>query len=154
MESRARARLTTRAMRRCSAAPALALTAAALRRGAALGEHHAVHACAVGHAQQRAQVLRVLDSIKGEDEAGRAFEFDFGWIGDKKIFDGEQLLRADKRDDALMGGRLGELVNCSRGCCWTRTPAWRQAETRRSRRPSRFGARGRGGRDRSGGARL
>ena len=31
-------------------------------------------------------------------------EFDIVGIGDKKIFDGEQLLRADKRDDALMGG--------------------------------------------------
>ena len=40
----------------------------AQRRGAALGEDHAVDAGAIGHAQQRAQVLRVFHAVEGQDE--------------------------------------------------------------------------------------
>ncbi len=74
-------------------------------RGTALGEHHAIHPGAIGHAQQGAQVLRVLDAIQGQDEASGA-----GRGGGRRveIFYGEKFLRFDQRHYALVSGRLGQ----------------------------------------------
>ena len=41
----------------------------AQRGGAALGEDDAVDAGAIGHAQQRAEVLRIFDAVEGEEQA-------------------------------------------------------------------------------------
>ena len=91
-------------MRRCSAAPALAFTAAALEwSGAALGENNAVHTGAIGHAEQSAEVLRIFDAVESEDEAGSGA----GRRRSKQIFDGEEFLRVDERDHALVGGSFG-----------------------------------------------
>jgi hypothetical protein len=57
-----------------------------------------------------------------------------GRVGREQVFDGQELLRADEGDDALMGGGLAISVSCSRDSWRTRMPAWRQAATRRSRR--------------------
>jgi hypothetical protein len=37
--------------------------------GTALGEYDAIDSCAIGYAKQGAEVLRVFDTVKGEDEA-------------------------------------------------------------------------------------
>ena len=73
------------------------------RRGAALGEQDAVNSCAIGHAEQRAEVLRIFDPIESEDEASGGA----GPRGSKHVFDGEEFLRTDQRDDALVGGSFG-----------------------------------------------
>jgi hypothetical protein len=78
--------------------------------GAALGEENAVDTGAVGDAEKRAEVLRVFHSIEGEDEArGRGA----GGIGSEEIFEGKELLRADERDNTLVGGSFcgeGKLI--------------------------------------------
>ncbi len=38
-------------------------------RGAALGEDHAIHAGAVGHTEQGAEILGIFDAIEGEEKA-------------------------------------------------------------------------------------
>ncbi len=75
----------------------------AQRGGAALGEEDAIDAGAIGNAEQSAQVLRIFDAIESEDEAcGGARS-----RRSKQILDGEKFLRADKRDNALVGGSFG-----------------------------------------------
>ncbi len=77
-------------------------------RGAALGEDDAVDACAVSHAKERAEILRVFDAVEGEDEATGP-----GLDGLEDVLDGERLLRVDEGDDTLVcdgAGELGELL--------------------------------------------
>ncbi len=76
----------------------------AQRRGAALGEDDTVHSGAIGHAQQRAQVLRIFHAVERQHQPrcepscrGRR----------EQVFDGQKLLRADQRDHALMRRGLG-----------------------------------------------
>jgi hypothetical protein len=71
--------------------------------GAALGEEDAIDSGAISNAEQSAQVLRIFDAIEGEDETGGGACRRRG----KQIFDGEEFLRADERDDALVGGSFG-----------------------------------------------
>ena len=73
-------------------------------RGAALGEENAVDAGAIGNAEERAEVLRVLDAVEGEDEA---WGFACGGIWRQEVFEGEKFLRTDDRHDALVGGSFG-----------------------------------------------
>jgi hypothetical protein len=73
--------------------------------GAALGDEDAVDAGAVGDAKKSAEVLRVFNAVKSEDEAG-------GGVagrgrGREEVLEGEKLLWADKRDDALVCGGIG-----------------------------------------------
>jgi hypothetical protein len=70
--------------------------------GAALGKDDAIHACAVGYAEERAEVLRVFNAIKGEEEARCA-----GGGGLEEVFDGEDFLGADHGDHTLVAFGLG-----------------------------------------------
>jgi hypothetical protein len=72
--------------------------------GAALGEEDAVDAGAVGHAEERAEVLRVFDAVEREHEACGG-----GTVRRRReeVFEGEEFLRADEGDDALMRGGFG-----------------------------------------------
>jgi hypothetical protein len=74
--------------------------------GAAFCEDDAVDAGAVGYTEKRAQVLRVFYAVKSEKEAARAL---IGRVGLVKVFNGEELRRANEGDDALMRRSLGEL---------------------------------------------
>jgi hypothetical protein len=68
--------------------------------GTALGEDDAVDARAVGYAEQSAEVLGVFYAVEGEQQAAGT-----GLAGrGEEVFDGEELLRADQGDYALMGG--------------------------------------------------
>jgi hypothetical protein len=75
-------------------------------RGAALGEEDAVDSGAIGNAEQSAEVLRIFDAIESEDEAGGG-GVARGGGGREEIFESEELLRADKSDDALVSGGVG-----------------------------------------------
>jgi hypothetical protein len=77
------------------------------RGGAALGEDDAIDAGAVGYAEERAEILRVFDTVEGEKETGRT-GFRVG-IGLEEVFDRERLLRANESDNSLMGWGLGQL---------------------------------------------
>ena len=70
------------------------------RRGAALGEQHAVDAGAVGHAEKSTEILRIFDAVEGEDEAR------CGGAGGRleEIFEDEEFLRTDEGDDTLVRG--------------------------------------------------
>jgi hypothetical protein len=72
--------------------------------GTTLGKDNAVDARAVGNAKQCAKVLRIFNAIERENEAGRGGP---GGIGSEEILDGEELLRTDQCDNALMRGSLG-----------------------------------------------
>jgi hypothetical protein len=77
------------------------------RSGAAFGEDDTVDAGAVRYAEKCAQILRVFNAVKGEDQAarrriGRA-------VGLVEVLDGEELGGANESDDALMCGSLSEL---------------------------------------------
>jgi hypothetical protein len=79
--------------------------------GAAFSEDYAVDACAIGHAEKRAEILRIFNAIEREEQATCAWfvRFRICIIGFVEVFDGEELGRADESDYALVGGRLGEL---------------------------------------------
>jgi hypothetical protein len=73
--------------------------------GTAFGEDDAIDACAVGYAEQSAKILGVFYAVKREEQTAGG-----GWMGrGEEVFDGEELLRANQRDYALMGGGLGHL---------------------------------------------
>ena len=131
--SRARTRLTTRAMRRCSAAPALALTAAGLRGAERRSVRMTPSTPAPSATRNRApQVLGVFHAVECQQEAG----VPGGRQRLEEVFDSQELLRADHGDNALVGGgagKLGQLVPCS---CRTRTPDWRHSAIREARRSS------------------
>ena len=76
----------------------------AQRCGAALGEDNTVHAGAIGHAQQRAQVLRIFHAVESQDETRCG-----GLTGSRReqIFERKKLLRVHQRDHALMRGGPG-----------------------------------------------
>jgi hypothetical protein len=76
----------------------------AKRGGAALGEEDAVDARAIGDAKKSAEILRVFNSVKREKEPSGGFA---GGIGDEQVFEGEEFLRADERDNTLMCGSFG-----------------------------------------------
>ena len=68
----ARARFGTVATRRCSTAPAEALTTAGVTAAArSAGDHHAGHAGGLGRAEEGADVLRILQMIEDEDRPRR-----------------------------------------------------------------------------------
>ena len=71
----------------------------AQRRGAALGKNHAVNPGAIGHAQQRAQILRVFHSVESQHETrcGR-----LAGSRHEEILERKKLLRVHQRDHALM----------------------------------------------------
>jgi len=75
------------------------------RSRAALGEEDAVDAGAIGNAKKSAEVLRVFNTVEREDEAGSGVTC--GGRGREEVLEGEQFLRADKRDDALVRGGFG-----------------------------------------------
>jgi hypothetical protein len=80
------------------------------RGGAAFGEDDAVDACAIGNAEQSAEVLGVFDSVESEHKAGGTGN---GWGGGEEVFNGEQAHGFDHGNDALVGWGLraqGELV--------------------------------------------
>lgn len=84
----------------------------AQRGGAALGEDNAVDAGSVGHAKERAQVLRVFDAIEGKDEPGRLGAVD-GRPSLEEVFDGQRLLPPNDGHNALVcggSGKLGQLL--------------------------------------------
>ena len=106
----------------------------AQRRGAALGEHDAVDAGAVGHAQQRAEVLRIFDAVESQHQARRA---PGDWRrGREQVFDGQKLLRTDEGHDALMRGGSGKLRQLL-----ARIPGGRGRRPRGTRRPGVPGGR-------------
>lgn len=70
------------------------------RGGTALGEQNPVHTSSFSGAQQCAQVLRVLDAIEGENQAGfSAFE---------QIFDAEEIALPDDGHHPLMARRTSQ----------------------------------------------
>jgi len=88
----------------------------AQRSGAALGEEDAIDARAIGDAKKSAEVLRIFNAVDSKDEAGGGFGRR-GFIGRgirrEKVLDGEEFLRANKRNDTLMArciGGEGELL--------------------------------------------
>ena len=78
--------------------------------GAAFGEDDAIVAGAVGYAEEGAEILWIFDTVEREEQAGARG----GGCGrGEQVFDGEEFLRADDGDDALMAGcsrDLGQLV--------------------------------------------
>jgi hypothetical protein len=103
----------------------------------ALGEKNAIDTCAIGHAEQRAEVLRIFNAVDRENEASGGVAC--GGKGREEVLEGEKFLRADERDDALVSGGFGGdgelLTRPSR----TRMPAsrhwamrWPMRESRRS----------------------
>ncbi len=77
--------------------------------GAALGNNYAVDACAVGHAQQGAEVLRIFNAIERENKPSCALIC--GRL--EKVLEGKKFMRAHQRNHALMRrglGSEGELV--------------------------------------------
>ena len=102
-------------------------------RGTALGEDDAVHAGAIGYAEQGAEVLRVFDAVEGEQQAGSV------WAVARRleeVFNGEKLLRANHGDYALMGGGLGQLRQLLAGFLANADAGLAADATRRSRRSS------------------
>ena len=75
------------------------------RSGAALGEEDTVDASAIGDTKKSAEVLRVFNSVKREEEASGGIAH--GGIGREEVLEGEEFMRADKRDDTLVGGSFG-----------------------------------------------
>ncbi len=78
--------------------------------GTALGEENAIDTGAIGDAKESAEILRVFDAIESEKEASGGFG---GGMGREEVFEGERFLRANERDDALVGGGLrgkGEML--------------------------------------------
>jgi hypothetical protein len=76
--------------------------------GAAFGEDDSVDACAVGGAEEGAEVVGIFDAVEGEEEAVLAVLF-----GGEEVFDSEEFAFADDGEDALVGvgpGEAGELV--------------------------------------------
>src|ERR1700722_10638499 len=74
------------------------------RRGATLGEHYAIDARSVGNAKKRAEVLRIFNAIKGEEQAR------LGGIGrSEEVFNGQGFLLADKGNDSLMCRSASEM---------------------------------------------
>jgi hypothetical protein len=71
--------------------------------GAALGEDDSVDACSIGYAEQSAEVLRVFYAVEGEKQAAGACVCG-GGVGREQVFDGEEFLRADESNYALVGG--------------------------------------------------
>jgi hypothetical protein len=71
-----------------------------------LGKNDAVDTCPVGYAQQRAEILRIFDTIERENETGRVGA---GGIGREKVFEGECFLWPHESHDALVGGRASQL---------------------------------------------
>ena len=102
-------------------------------RGAALGEHDAIDAGAVGYAEKSAEVLRIFNAVEGEQR--RAKPGCCG-IGREQIFNCERCLPMNEGDDPLMRDVLATSVSCSRDSWRTRTPSWRQRATTCSRRAS------------------
>ncbi len=77
--------------------------------GAALGEDDAIDAGAVGHAEERAEVLGIFDAIEGEEQTGGG-----GLAGrprerGEEIFNAESLLRVHEGDNALVHGSPSDL---------------------------------------------
>jgi len=72
--------------------------------GAALGEDDTVNAGAVGDAEKCAEILRIFNAVEREDEAGCGR---LARIGFEEVFDGEEFLRVDEGNDALVRGRFG-----------------------------------------------
>jgi hypothetical protein len=72
--------------------------------GAALSDDDTVDSGSIGNAEKRAKVLRIFDTIEGEDETGAAV---VGGIGLVEIFNGEEFLRTDEGDHALVRGSFG-----------------------------------------------
>jgi hypothetical protein len=75
---------------------------------ASLGEDNAIDPGSVRHAKQRAQVLRILDSVEGQKKAGCRADG-----GLEQVFESEGFLGPNKGDHALMCRRsckLGQLL--------------------------------------------
>jgi hypothetical protein len=72
-------------------------------RCAAFCEDNTVDSGAVGHAQKGAEVLRIFNAIDREDKT----RGETGHWRSKQVFDGEKFMRADVRDNALVGRCLG-----------------------------------------------
>jgi hypothetical protein len=73
--------------------------------GPAFGEQDAVDAGAIGDTKKRAEILRVFYAVECEEEtSGR---FDGGGRGLEEVLESEKFLRADKCNDALVGGGIG-----------------------------------------------
>jgi hypothetical protein len=78
------------------------------RSRAALGEDDAIDTCAIGYAEQSAEVLRIFNAIEGKNQAG-------GACGQRtiQVFNGKKFLRTDECDHSLVGGSfrgVGELI--------------------------------------------
>lgn len=75
--------------------------------GAALGEEDAVHARGFRRAKDGAEVLRIFDAVKGENEAR------LGAV--EEVFHVEEVSFTNDGNDALMGGRVSESGECLAG---------------------------------------
>ena len=72
---------------------------------APFSEYHSVYPGAVGHAEESAEVLRVLNTIESQKQPGGA---GFSRRRLKEVLNGEKLLWADHCDYALMSRGLGQ----------------------------------------------
>ncbi len=73
-------------------------------RGAPLGDDDSVSACAIGGANQRAQVVRIFDPVEHNDEAVLA-----AMLLQQRV-DVGILFSGGDRDDALMGVGVGQAI--------------------------------------------
>ena len=104
--SSARARFGTAATRRCSTAPAEALTTAGVTAAArSSGNHHAGHAGRLGGAKEGADVLRILQMIEHEDGSRRR----------QQILELRVAVRFGFERDALVIGAAGRVVEHQAG---------------------------------------
>jgi hypothetical protein len=73
-------------------------------RGSALRDNDAVNTGTIGNAEERAKILRIFDTIDGENETsgGRVSR-----EGHVEVFDGQEFLGTDERYYSLVGWSLG-----------------------------------------------
>ena len=73
-------------------------------RGASLGEDYSVDAGAIGYAEKCAEILRIFDTVKGEEQAGLR-----GIRRCEEVFNGQRFLRADESYDTLVSRGAGQV---------------------------------------------
>jgi hypothetical protein len=74
------------------------------RCGAAFGEDYSIDAGAIGYAEKCAEILRIFDTVKGEEQAGLR-----GIRRCEEVFNGQRFLRADESHDALVSRSTGQM---------------------------------------------
>jgi len=74
------------------------------RRGTSLGEDYSVDAGAIGYAEKCAEVLRIFDTVEGEEQARLR-----GIRRCEEVFNGQRFLRADESYDTLVSRGAGQV---------------------------------------------